>query len=116
MMAGHWSHLLVWMESQMTIWVLIGLFGQGLFMSRFLCQWISSERAGQSVMPEVFWYLSLGGGLIVLAYAIHQRDLVFIISQGMGSLIYIRNIQLIWRKKLRMRGNAATIPAIAREP
>ncbi len=95
------NDLAAWLSSQMTLWVAIGLFGQTLFMMRFLCQWISSERAGESVVPEVFWYLSLGGGLIVLAYAIHQRDLVFIISQGLGSFIYLRNIQLIWRKRRR---------------
>ncbi len=88
-----------WLHTQLNLWVAIGLFGQSLFMMRFIVQWIHSERVKQSVIPEVFWYLSLGGGLIVLAYAIHKQDLVFILSQGLGSLIYIRNIQLIWREK-----------------
>lgn len=68
-------------------------------MMRFIFQWIHSERAKQSVVPEIFWYFSLFGGLIVLAYAIHKQDIVFIVSQGLGSLIYMRNIQLIWQNK-----------------
>lgn len=99
---------IAWIESQLTVWVAIGLFGQFLFMMRFVTQWIQSERAGQSVVPEVFWYLSLAGGLIVLAYAIHKKDLVFILSQGAGSFIYIRNIQLIWRSKKLNKAQAAT--------
>ena len=95
-----------WLHTQLNLWVAVGLFGQGLFMMRFIVQWIHSERVKQSVIPEAFWYLSLGGGLIVLAYAIHKQDLVFILSQALGSLIYIRNIQLIWREKRRTRVTA----------
>jgi lipid-A-disaccharide synthase-like uncharacterized protein len=90
---------LTWFLTQLNVWVAIGLFGQTLFMLRFVFQWVHSERAKKSVMPEIFWYLSLGGGLIVLTYAIHQKDLVFILSQSAGSIIYLRNIQLIWRHK-----------------
>lgn len=88
-----------WLHSQMNGWVVFGLFGQSLFMMRFVVQWVQSERAKKSVIPEMFWYLSVGGGLMVLLYAIHQRDLVFILSQSLGTLIYLRNIQLIWRQK-----------------
>jgi len=102
-METHLSSFVVWLHSQLNLWVAIGLFGQSLFMMRFLVQWIYSERVKQSVIPEAFWYLSLGGGLIVLAYAIHKQDLVFILSQGLGSFIYIRNIQLIWQQKLKQR-------------
>ncbi len=93
------QQFLDWLLTQFNLWVAIGLFGQSLFMLRFIFQWIHSERVKQSVVPEIFWYFSLSGGLIVLAYAIHKQDLVFILSQALGSFIYIRNIQLIWRHK-----------------
>lgn len=76
-------------------WVVIGLGGQVLFTARFLVQWIASERARKSVVPLAFWYLSLGGGVVLLAYAIYRRDPVFILGQSMGVLIYMRNLWLI---------------------
>ena len=56
------------------LWIVIGFTGQILFGGRFLIQWISSERRGESVIPVGFWYLSLGGSVILLAYAIHRGD------------------------------------------
>lgn len=81
------------------IWVLIGLFGQLMFTARFLVQWISSERARRSIIPMAFWYFSIGGGLILLSYAIYRRDPVFILGQSMGLVIYLRNIWLIRSEK-----------------
>ncbi len=86
-------------SAHITLWTLIGLFGQSMFMMRFVLQWIYSEKAGRSVVPEVFWYFSLVGGLIVLAYAIHKADVVFILGQATGLIIYLRNIHFIWREK-----------------
>jgi lipid-A-disaccharide synthase-like uncharacterized protein len=82
-----------------SFWLVLGLVGQAIFGSRFVVQWISSERAGQSVVPDVFWYLSLVGALVLLTYAIYKRDPVFIIGQSMGGFIYARNLSLIARKK-----------------
>jgi len=82
-----------------TIWVIIGLGGQVLFSLRFLLQWLSSEREGRSVIPVVFWYFSIGGSLVLLTYAIHKLDPVFIIGQSAGLLIYSRNLVLIKREK-----------------
>ena len=76
-------------------WVVIGLFGQLLFTGRFLVQWLASERARRSVIPVAFWWFSIGGGLILLAYAIYRKDPVFILGQSMGVFIYIRNLWLI---------------------
>jgi lipid-A-disaccharide synthase-like uncharacterized protein len=76
-------------------WLIVGFLGQAMFTMRFVVQWFASERARRSVTPNAFWYFSLGGGAILLAYAIHRRDPVFILGQGMGLLIYIRNLQLI---------------------
>ena len=80
-------------------WVVVGLAGQLMFSMRFLIQWISSERARKSVMPVAFWYFSLAGGAILLTYAIYRRDPVFMLGQGMGLMIYARNIHFIWRTK-----------------
>jgi lipid-A-disaccharide synthase-like uncharacterized protein len=80
-------------------WLILGFFAQALFASRFIVQWIASERAGESVMPEVFWLLSLAGSGLLLAYAINKKDPVFILGQASGLLVYLRNIHLIRRKK-----------------
>lgn len=76
-------------------WVAFGIFGQLLFTARFLVQWIASERAKRSVVPIAFWYFSISGGLILLAYAIYRQDPVFILGQSMGLFIYLRNLWLI---------------------
>jgi lipid-A-disaccharide synthase-like uncharacterized protein len=75
-------------------WVYLGFLGQALFFSRFLLQWIATERARRSVVPIGFWYLSIAGGLITLAYAIHIQDPVFILGQAVGSVVYVRNIYI----------------------
>lgn len=80
-------------------WVLIGFFGQVMFFMRFLTQWLVSERRKESVIPMAFWYFSLAGGLILLSYAIHRQDPVFILGQSTGAFIYIRNLMLISRKR-----------------
>lgn len=83
----------------MSFWLILGVFAQLLFTARFAIQWIASERAGESVMPDLFWLISLSGSLLLLLYAIHRKDPVFIMGQSAGVLIYLRNIQLILRKK-----------------
>jgi lipid-A-disaccharide synthase-like uncharacterized protein len=79
-------------------WVLFGFAAQFVFMLRFIVQWVSSERKQRSHVPTVFWYLSIGGGLMLLAYAIYRRDPVFMFGQGLGLLIYFRNLVLIYRR------------------
>lgn len=78
-----------------TIWIAIGFLGQALFSARFIVQWFMSERARRSIIPMAFWYFSLAGGAVLLSYAIHKRDPVFIVGQGMGLIVYIRNLYLI---------------------
>src|SRR5712691_8847710 len=85
-----------------TIWLVIGFGGQGLFFARWIVQWFRSERVRESKIPLSFWYLSLSGGLITLAYAIYRRDTVFITGQAVGSLVYLRNLMLIYRKRAPM--------------
>ncbi len=85
-----------------TYWLVVGFAGQALFGMRFIIQWIISEKRGESVIPLPFWYLSIGGSLVLLTYAIHKQDPVFIMGQSLGSIIYIRNLILISRKKKRL--------------
>ena len=81
-----------------TGWLLLGLAGQTLFSARFLVQWVASERRGISIIPIVFWWLSLGGGGLLLVYALHRRDPVFILGQATGIVVYVRNLMLIRRQ------------------
>ena len=78
------------------IWLTIGLLGQRLFSARFLIQWLASEKVKRSVVPDLFWYFSLGGGLVLFSYAVYKRDPVFMIGQGTGIFIYVRNIYFVW--------------------
>ncbi|EKE70140.1 Lipid A biosynthesis protein [Celeribacter baekdonensis B30] len=80
-------------------WVVFGLAAQLMFTARFLLQWIASERAKDSVMPVAFWYFSLIGGVMLLAYALYRRDPVFILGQALGVFIYARNLWLIYAKR-----------------
>ncbi len=77
------------------VWLSIGFLGQIAFFSRWLVQWIFSDRRKKMGVPVAFWYLSLAGGLITLSYAIHRMDPVFITGQAVGAAVYIRNLMLI---------------------
>jgi len=88
-----------------SIWLAIGFLGQICFTSRFLVQWIASEKARRSVVPHVFWYLSILGGLILLAYAIHRRDPVFIVGQATGLFIYVRNAYFVRLERRESAGD-----------
>ncbi len=82
--------------------VIVGFIGQALFGSRFVIQWIASERARASVVPRLFWWLSLAGGTMLLAYAIWRKDPVFIFGQGLGLFVYTRNLMLIYKRKVSL--------------
>jgi lipid-A-disaccharide synthase-like uncharacterized protein len=81
------------------IWLGVGFVGQAFFFSRFLVQWLASERVGKSVIPMSFWYLSLGGGLTLFVYALHIGDPVFILGQSCGAFIYLRNLYFRLREE-----------------
>jgi lipid-A-disaccharide synthase-like uncharacterized protein len=87
-------------------WLYLGFAGQLLFGLRFLVQWVASERKGESIIPIYFWYLSLIGSMILLAYAIFRRDPVFILGQSTGFIVYTRNLMLIYRKRARSQNFA----------
>jgi lipid-A-disaccharide synthase-like uncharacterized protein len=80
-------------------WIALGFIAQLAFTMRFVVQWIASERAGKSVIPIAFWFFSIGGGLLLLIYAIKRQDPVFILGQALGLFIYVRNLMLIFRPK-----------------
>jgi lipid-A-disaccharide synthase-like uncharacterized protein len=82
-------------------WVLFGLVAQVIFAMRFVVQWIASERAGRSVMPVAFWFISLGGGLLTLVYGLVRREPIIIIGQVLAVFIYVRNLMLIYRPRRR---------------
>ena len=76
-------------------WVVLGFIAQAFFTMRFLVQWIATERARKSVVPVSFWFFSIGGGFLLLIYALYRRDPVFIAGQGLGLFVYLRNLYFI---------------------
>jgi len=82
-------------------WLILGFVAQAMFVGRFAVQWIASERRGESVMPIAFWYLSLLGSWGLLSYAIWRQDAVIILGQAFNTIIYVRNLMLIYRKHRR---------------
>ncbi len=81
------------------VWLGVGFLGQLVFSLRFLVQWIASERRRESVIPIAFWYISLTGTTLLFAYATYRRDPVFMLGQGFGFIVYIRNLMLIYKKR-----------------
>lgn len=91
------------------VWLAVGLAAQLMFSMRFIVQWVVTERARASVVPEMFWYFSFAGGVLLLSYAIYRLDPVFILGQATGLVIYVRNIYFIWLGK-RVTGAANAAP------
>jgi lipid-A-disaccharide synthase-like uncharacterized protein len=83
-------------------WLTVGFLGQAFFSMRFLVQWIASEKRRESVIPVSFWFFSIGGGFTLLIYAVYRHDPVFILGQGAGLFVYLRNLYLIRRKERRL--------------
>ena len=80
-------------------WQVFGFAGQALFTMRFVVQWIATERARKSVIPVAFWFFSIGGGLLLFGYALYIRDPVFILGQGLGLFVYLRNLYFVYRER-----------------
>lgn len=100
-LAHRWQDYLNGLGSVDIVWLAIGIIGQTMFMMRFIVQWIHSERHQKSVIPVSFWYLSLIGGLTVLAYGIRNAEPVIILGQLPGTVVYTRNLMLIRREQAR---------------
>lgn len=99
------------MSTTEIIWLGIGFLGQGVFFMRWVVQWIASEKHAESRVPIAFWYMSLIGGLITLAYAIYRKDPVFIAGQSVGAIVYLRNLMLIARSN---QAGTASVPEQAK--
>ena len=84
---------------RMDWWVALGFLAQAFFTARFAVQWIASERVGRSVIPLAFWWCSIGGGLLLLIYALYRRDPVFILGQAFGVFVYLRNLYFVLRER-----------------
>src|SRR5262245_33532617 len=80
-------------------WVLLGYVGQSLFSLRSIVHWVASEPAGPSVIPVAFWFFSIGGGMLLFVYALYIRDPVFILGQGFGLFVYLRNLYFVLRER-----------------
>lgn len=91
------------------LWIIVGFAGQALFGMRFIVQWLTTEKLRRSVIPVTFWYFSIGGAAVLLAYAIHREDPVFIVGQSLGFVIYARNLYFIYQERAddRLREAAA---------
>jgi lipid-A-disaccharide synthase-like uncharacterized protein len=100
-------------EKRTALWLTIGFVGQAVFTARFLAQWIASERSKNSVVPVVFWWLSLVGGMLLLSYAVAGRDPVITVGQSMGVFIYVRNLMLVSKGRKRAARDAARAAAAA---
>ena len=94
---------------EFSTWTLIGFLGQACFSARFLIQWVASELKKKSIIPILFWYFSLLGGIILLIYAIHRKDIVIICGQAAGLVVYTRNLILISKEKKEKRKNSNDI-------
>ena len=81
------------------LWLVIGFAGQIAFTGRFVLQWLYSEYKKRCVIPVSLWYLSMVGSTLLFAYAIYRQDPVFIVGQAFGSIVYLRNLQLIAKSK-----------------
>jgi lipid-A-disaccharide synthase-like uncharacterized protein len=88
-------------------WVLLGFVAQLFFTARFLVQWIASERAGHSVIPLAFWLFSIGGGALLLIYALYRKDAVFIAGQAFSFFVYARNLYFVLRDRRAGAASAA---------
>ena len=84
-------------------WILLGLASEGCFFLRMVLQWIVSEKTGKSIVPPVFWYLSIVGAIGLLAYSLYRQDIVFVLSSGIGLFFYYRNVHLIRKKKSEIK-------------
>lgn len=103
----------MWLMTNDQWWIAFGLMGQLLFSARFVVQWLKSEKEKKSVIPTAFWYFSISGGIVLLTYALHKQDPVFILGQSLGLFIYLRNIQLIRKERTRLKVTPLAQPVAA---
>lgn len=93
-------------------WVAVGLVGQACFFGRMLLQWVTSERERKSVIPPMFWWLSFAGGVMLFVYFVWRKDLVGVLGQSTGIVIYARNIRLIGKQRRREARRSAEVSGV----
>ena len=87
---------------ELNVWKVIGLMGAALFGCRWLVQAAASRRAGRSVVPPVFWLISIAGSLMQLLYFTFYRvDSVGIINTLPPFLVSAYNAWLVFGKSAR---------------
>ncbi|MBX3361649.1 MAG: lipid-A-disaccharide synthase N-terminal domain-containing protein [Phycisphaeraceae bacterium] len=110
---ANWAFRLLKITSWASLaWVAVGFGGQLAFSGRMLVQWFVSEKQRQSTVPEAFWWMSLIGGMMLFAYFAWRQELVGVIGQTSGLVIYARNIRLIYKQRRRERRNGAIAEAV----
>jgi lipid-A-disaccharide synthase-like uncharacterized protein len=80
------------------MWVIFGFVGQAIFTGRMIVQWRASEKARSSVVPPIFWWLSILGASMLMIYFIWRKDIVGFLGQSTGWFIYLRNLWFIYGK------------------
>ena len=105
-----WASLMTFLQGvlhKLDWWVALGMLGQVIFAGRFIVQWLASERAGRSVVPYSFWTMSILGSVLVFAYSVVRKDIVFMLAYSLNVFIYIRNLMLIHRHRAEVAAQAA---------
>lgn len=77
----------------------LGLLGQVLFAGRLIVQWLATERSRRSVVPTAFWWMALSGATLLLIYFSWRKDIVGVLGQSTGWVIYLRNLYFIYFKR-----------------
>ena len=90
-------------------WSAVGVIGTLIFYGRFVVQWWATERAKASVVPPIFWYMSVAGGLLMLAYGVHIRSPLAVLGRNLNLFIFARNIAFIWRERGWLHGRRDTV-------
>jgi len=99
--SGWWDRI---REEAANPWQAVLAVGQLVFFSRFLVQWIATERRKRVVIPVAFWWLSLAGAGVSLVALVATHQPVLIVAQVVGMVVYARNLVI-------QRRNPGTSPA-----
>jgi len=99
-----WLHNKLWQDGHLSWWIIVGWLANVLFFSRFLVQWYATEKKKRVVVPTAFWWLSLGGSLLFLGYAMfYKHDVVLIFAFAFNWIPYVRNLIIHRRHKLALQ-------------
>lgn len=78
-----------------TPWKLVGYLGVFLFAGRWFVQLFASRVSRRVVMPRTFWYMSIAGSLLLLAYFIFgKNDSVGILANAFPLFVALYNLYL----------------------